>query len=233
MMAILFAVETAKELGAKSVGLVAPYLSYMRQDKRFKPGEALTSNYFASLMSNYFDWMVTIDPHLHRHHSLDEIYSIPTTVVHAAPAISKWIMKNIEKPLVIGPDMESEQWVSQVAKDANAPFLVLEKVRRGDRDVEVSHPDIEKYKNHTPVLVDDIISTARTMMETVKHIVKAKMKAPVCIGVHAIFSGDAYEALEATGTERIVSCNTIIHKSNEIDLSEIMVKAINEIEKAR
>lgn len=231
IVALIFAVETLKELGAKSVGLVAPYLSYMRQDKRFKPGEAITSNYFASLISHYFDWLVTIDPHLHRHHSLDEIYSIPTTVVHAAPVISKWIMENIEKPIVIGPDIESEQWVSKVAKDAQAPFLVLEKIRRGDRDVEVSHPDVEKYKEHTPVLVDDIISTARTMIETVKHIVKAKMKSPTCIGVHAIFSQNAYDELKASGAGKIVSCNTIMHKSNKIDLSSILVKAINEIEK--
>lgn len=229
IVALIFAVETLKELGANSVGLVAPYLSYMRQDKRFKPGEAITSNYFASLISHYFDWMVTIDPHLHRHHSLDEIYSIPTVVVHAASVISEWIMKNIEKPIVIGPDIESEQWVSKVAKEANAPFLVLEKIRRGDRDVEVSNPDVEKYRDHTPVLVDDIISTARTMIETVKHIRNAKMKDPVCIGVHAVFSGDAYEALKASGASKIISCNTIIHPTNEIDLSDVIVKAINEL----
>lgn len=30
--------ETLRELGARSVGLVAPYLAYMRQDQRFHPG---------------------------------------------------------------------------------------------------------------------------------------------------------------------------------------------------
>ncbi len=230
IVAIIFAVETLRELGANKIGLVAPYLSYMRQDKRFKPGEAITSNYFARLISNYFDWMVTIDPHLHRHHTLDEIYSIPSKVVHAAPVISKWIMQKIDKPIIIGPDIESEQWVSKVAKEADAPFLVLEKIRKGDRDVEVSNPDVEKYRDHTPVLVDDIISTARTMIETVKHIKDAKMKPPICIGVHAIFSGSAYDDLKAAGTDKIVSCNTILHPTNEIDISNVIVEAINDIE---
>ena len=35
---LLFAGRTARELGARRVGLVAPYLAYMRQDKRFQPG---------------------------------------------------------------------------------------------------------------------------------------------------------------------------------------------------
>ena len=37
MLPLLFAAATARELGAANVGLVAPYLAYMRQDRRFKP----------------------------------------------------------------------------------------------------------------------------------------------------------------------------------------------------
>src|SRR5215207_2968948 len=59
-----FAAAAARELGVAQVGLVAPYLAYMRQDKRFKDGEAVTSRYFASLVSSQFDWLVTVDPHL-------------------------------------------------------------------------------------------------------------------------------------------------------------------------
>ena len=43
VMQLLFAAETVRELGARSVGLVTPYLAYMRQDRRFQPGEAVTS----------------------------------------------------------------------------------------------------------------------------------------------------------------------------------------------
>ena len=44
----------------------------------------------------------------------------------------------MDEPFVIGPDRESEQWVSAVAKGADAPYTVLETLRRGDRDVEIS-----------------------------------------------------------------------------------------------
>src|SRR3546814_508086 len=42
-LALLFAAATARDLGAASVGLVSPYLAYMRQDRRFQPGEAVRS----------------------------------------------------------------------------------------------------------------------------------------------------------------------------------------------
>jgi ribose-phosphate pyrophosphokinase len=203
----------------------------MRQDKVFQEGEGITSKYFARLVSGFADSLITVDPHLHRISKLGDIYDIPTKVVHAADAISDWIKKHIEKPVLVGPDSESEQWVSEVAKNAGAPFLVLEKTRHGDRDVEVSVPRVEDYRHHTPVLVDDIISTARTMIETVGHLKKAGMKAPVCIGVHAVFADSAYRDLLDAGVERVVTCNTIPHESNAIDLSGLYVDFIEHFEK--
>ena len=66
ILPLLFAAETARELGASKVVLIAPYLPYMRQDKIFEAGEGITSKYFAKLLSSYFDGLITIDPHLHR-----------------------------------------------------------------------------------------------------------------------------------------------------------------------
>ncbi|MBT8314117.1 MAG: ribose-phosphate diphosphokinase, partial [Maribacter sp.] len=164
LLPLYFLSHTAKSLGAMCTCLVTPYLAYMRQDKVFNEGEGITSAFFGKLISGFADSITTIDPHLHRISSLGEVYDIPNRVIHAADEISKYIKKNIHNPVLIGPDSESEQWVSDVAKKAGVPFTVLQKVRHGDRDVEVSVPDVDKYKEATPVLVDDIISTARTMI---------------------------------------------------------------------
>ena len=142
---LLLAADAARSLGAVSVGLVA-HLAYMRQDRRFLPGEAVTSQSFARLLSANFDWMVTVDPHLHRRSSMAEIYSIPVGVCHAAPRIAAWIRANVANPIVIGPDVESEQWVSAVAISAGAPFTTLEKNRRGDREVEIIVRDIDQWR---------------------------------------------------------------------------------------
>jgi ribose-phosphate pyrophosphokinase len=227
--ALLFAASTARELGAARVGLVAPYLAYMRQDKRFTEGESVTSLHFAKLISRYVDWLVTVDPHLHRRTSLDDIYSVPSIVVHAAPLLAQWIRANVDSPVLIGPDSESEQWVSEVAREANAPWLVLEKIRRGDRDVSVSIPDPGALRDRTPVLVDDIISTARTMMAAAHHLAGRGLAPPVCVGVHAVFAGTAYADLAAAGVARVVTCNTIAHESNAIDVSGPLAEAVGSL----
>ena len=226
LLPLLFLSRTAMELGAQCTCLIAPYLAYMRQDKRFHAGEGITSEYFAKLVSGFAETLTTIDPHLHRRSSLSEIYDVPTTVTHAADHISEWIKKNVKDPVLIGPDSESEQWVSEVAKNAGAPFTVLEKIRHGDKNVEVSVPDVGLHKNRTPILVDDIISTARTMIETVKHLSDAGMKPPICIGVHAVFAGDAYDKLIVSGVEKVITCNTIAHPTNAIDISDLLIENI-------
>jgi ribose-phosphate pyrophosphokinase len=226
LLSLYFLSQTIKSLGGRCTCLVAPYLAYMRQDKQFKPGEGVTSEYFADLVSRFARSLITVDPHLHRHPSLSEIYSIPTEMVHAAKHISAWIKSNVNQPVLIGPDSESEQWVAKVADDADAPFIILEKIRRGDREVDVSVPKVGKYKKHTPVLVDDIISTARTMIETIGHLKQAGMKAPICIGVHAVFAGEAYRELQDAGARQIVTCNTISHPSNRIALDRLYLDFI-------
>ncbi len=226
LLPLYFLSQTAKTLGADCTCLVAPYLAYMRQDKQFNPGEGITSTYFARFISNFADTLFTIDPHLHRRHSMSEIYTVPCMVLHAAGLISAWIRDNIERPVLIGPDSESEQWVEAVAKNAGAPFIVLEKVRHGDREVEVTVPQVEKYQEHSPVLVDDIISTARTMIETIGHLKRAGMKPPICIGVHGIFAGNAFEELKAVGAGAIVTTNTICHPTNEIEIADLIASAL-------
>ena len=162
---------------------------------------------------------------------MQEIYTVPCVVLHAAKSISNWIKKNIPNALLIGPDSESEQWVSEVAKDAGVPFIVLQKIRHGDRDVEVSVPETEKYKKFTPVLVDDIISTAHTMIETLGHLKNAGMKPAICIGVHAVFANNAFNELIKSGAKEVITCNTIPHESNKIDVTEIIVEVLKQTKK--
>jgi ribose-phosphate pyrophosphokinase len=223
---LLFAAAAARDLGATSVGLVSPYLAYMRQDRRFQPGEAITSSVFARILSREVDWLVTVDPHLHRRSALSEIYTVPAAVLHAAPLLAEWIRADVERPLLVGPDGESVQWVAAVAEDAGCPYIVLEKVRHGDHDVEVSVPEVSRWSGHAPVLIDDIVSTARTMIEAVGHLVGASIQPPVCLAVHGIFAGNAYEELLQAGAARIVTSNSIAHPSNAIDLTQLLAEAV-------
>ena len=227
LLPLTFAAGAARDLGATSVGLVAPYLAYMRQDRRFLSGEAVTSKHFARLISTMFDWLITIDPHLHRRHGLSEIYSIPTRVLHAMPLLASWIKENVAEALLVGPDAESDQWVAATASLVGVPHVVLQKTRRGDRNVQVTLPPIERWRDRTPVLVDDIISTGRTMIEAIGHLARAGMRPAVCVGVHGVFAGNAYEELREAGAARVVTTNTIIHPSNAIDVATLLVPPLS------
>jgi ribose-phosphate pyrophosphokinase len=224
LLNLIFLADTLVKQGAKQVVLLAPYLSYMRQDKAFHPGEAVTSVTFAHLLSGCFDQLVTVDPHLHRYKSLDEIYTIPSTIVQSAILISEWIRKNVENPFIIGPDEESLQWVKEVAGEY--PFVVLKKVRYADGHVEITWPEIIDMSKKTPVLVDDIVSSGGTMIKAIEYLNSKGFKAPLCMVVHPIFADNSYQIIQELGVVDVVSCNSISHPSNQIDLSGILTKEI-------
>lgn len=218
-LALRFVAATAREFGAARVGLVAPYLPYMRQDVRFRPGEAVNAPLFAKFLEESFDWLVTCDPHLHRIPSLDRIYRIPTRVVEAAPEIARWIRANLPSAIVIGPDSESLQWVERIGELADLPFQVLSKVRHGDREVEVSLPDAAAAAGRTPVVVDDIASSGMTMVQTLRHLAALGLPPATCVVTHALFADDACERMQAAGAARIASTDTLQHSSNAIGMA--------------
>lgn len=225
---LAFAADAARALGARRVGLVAPYLSYLRQDRRFHAGEAITSASFGRILSAIFDWLATIDPHLHRYASLNAVYTIPNRTIAAAPRLAEWVARNVRDPVLIGPDAESRQWVSEVAALARAPWQVLEKERLGDLEVRVSLPEPDKVAGHTPVLVDDIISSARTMIAAARHLTEQGSPPPVCLGVHAVFAEGSQDLLVKVA-DRIVTTNTIAHATNGIDLSSDLADSVRSI----
>jgi hypothetical protein len=49
-------------------------------------------------------------------------------------------------------------------------------------------------------VAQDIVSTARTMIATVGHLLHAGMTPPICVAVRAVFARRAYEDLVASGT---------------------------------
>lgn len=222
---LVFAADAVRALGAREVALIAPYLSYMRQDRRFQPGEAITSRTFARLVSSSFDRLVTVDPHLHRYSALAELYTIPTLTLQAAPLLADWIAAEIETPLVLGPDEESEQWVSAIANRIGAPFAVLRKVRHGDRSVDVELPDLSQWRAHRPILIDDIASSGHTLIEAARKLPLVGFQRPVCAVVHGVFAEDSYQRLKALA-DRIVSSDSIPHESNAVRLAPLIAGAI-------
>lgn len=217
---LVFLADALRDLGASQVGLVLPYLPYMRQDTRFRPGEAITSRSFARLLSASADWLVTVDPHLHRYASLDEIYTLRAHVVSSAEAIAAWIRAEVAGPLIIGPDEESEQWVSSVAARVGCPWRVMRKRRLGDRDVEIDASALGgvEVAGRTPVLLDDIVSSGHTMQVAVQRLAGLDIPRAVCIAVHAVHAESTTRMLLDAGAAKVLTCNTRPATLPQIDL---------------
>src|SRR5690606_19684255 len=143
-----------------------------------------------------------------------------------APAMAAWISANVSDAVIIGPDDESEQWVAEVAHLAAAPHAILHKERKGDHEVEISLPHTGRWRGRTPVLLDDIISSGGTMMAAVGRLRAAGLAARVCLGVHAVFAQDAYSKLRTCGAAGVITCNTIQHSSNAIDVHPAIVEGV-------
>lgn len=222
---LLFAADTLRDLRAVRIGLAAPYIAYMRQDARFREGEAVTSRTFASLLSRSFDWIVTIDPHLHRYRSMDEIYGVPVAVGHGASVLADYLRGQKGSMFLVGPDQESEQWVAAVARDAGVPHVTMKKTRHGDRDVAIVFSGIDGFRGRVPVLVDDMISSGRTMEVAARQLVALGFAAPVCLVVHGIFAEDARARLEAAGA-KLVTTNTIPGPTALLDIHPVLAELV-------
>lgn len=227
LVPLLWLAAAAREGGAVRVGLVAPYLAYMRQDKIFRTGEIVSARHFAALLGDSFDWLVTVDPHLHRIGCLGEIFARPAIAVHAAPAIASWIGQAVRAPLLVGPDEESQQWVDDIASRCGADSIVLAKQRFGDHKVSIDACGLPAPAGRTPVLVDDMVSTARTMLASARLLREHGYPAPVCVGVHALFAEAAYADLQAVAAD-IVTCDTVAHPSNRIPVAERLAAGIRQ-----
>lgn len=226
LLPLLLTAAALREQGAARVGLVAPYLAYMRQDRSFHPGEAVSARHFGALLGVHFDWLVTVDPHLHRIARLADVFPRPHRVLHAAPLLTDWIRKNVPQPFLVGPDAESAQWVSAVAAGLGAPWTHLVKRRLGDREVQVTLEDTSAARDRRPVLVDDIISSGHTMAEAVRHVRSAFGRPPVCIGVHALFAPQARDLLLEAGASQVLTCNTVPDASNAVDVLPDIAAAV-------
>lgn len=224
---LLAAAATARELGARQVGLVAPYLGYMRQDRRFHPGEAVSARVMGKLLGAAFDWVLTVDPHLHRIHDLAQIFDCRTVVVTAAPDLAEWIRANVRMPLLIGPDGESAQWAKAVAGSLDAPCVIARKQRRGDREVSVRLPSLARWRGHTPVLLDDIVASGQTLIDTARSVREQWGRcAPVAVAVHGLLARKSRAALHDAGVTRLVTTNTVPGELAVIDVSTTVAGAL-------
>lgn len=223
---LLLAAAGARELGARRLTLVSPYLAYMRQDMAFTPGEVVSQRHVGALLAQAFERVVTVDPHLHRVPTLDAV--LPGrrgTALTAAPLLGRWIAQQVPGALLLGPDEEAGQWVRAAADAAGLDHAVCLKQRHGDHDVAVSLP-AAPVAGRAVVLLDDVASTGRTLVSAA-HGALAAGAASVDVAVtHALFVGDAEAQVRAAGVGHVWSTDCVPHGTNSVSVVPLLAQAL-------
>jgi ribose-phosphate pyrophosphokinase len=202
----------ARELGARELVLVSPYLAYMRQDMAFTPGEVVSQRHLGRALAAWFDAVVTVDPHLHRIPRLEDVVVGRRCVTLTAAGL-------------IGPDAESAQWVAAAAAAGGLPYAICEKRRHGDRDVDVDLPPVA-LRGRAVVLVDDVASTGRTLERAVRALLAAGAASVDVAVTHALFVDDALPVLRDAGVRHVWSTDCIGHPTNAISVQRLIADAL-------
>lgn len=223
---LMIVAPAARELGARSLTLVSPYLAYMRQDMAFSPGEAVSQRHIGSALAAWFDQVITVDPHLHRVQTLDEV--LPGKrgqALSAAPLLGVWAARHAHNPILLGPDDEAAQWVSAAALAQGLQHGTCIKHRSGDRDVTVALPDMP-FAGREVVLIDDVASTGRTLLAAAQGLLERGAAAVDVAVTHALFVGDAIEQLAEAGVRNVWSSDSVPHASNVVSLVPLLAAAL-------
>jgi len=232
LIELLLAAQTARNLGARHLTLVAPYLAYMRQDIAFHPGEAISQRIVGRFLADIFNAVITVDPHLHRVATLQEAVPVANAVVlSGAPLLADLIAARRQNPLLVGPDEESAQWVALAASRHGFEHAVCRKVRHGDRAVEVALPDVT-VAGRQVVLLDDVASTGHTVAQAASLLLAAGAASVDVAVTHALFAGDALQVILNAGVGEVWSTDCIKHPSNSVSMAALIAEALTLIQVA-
>jgi ribose-phosphate pyrophosphokinase len=225
----MLAAAGARELGTTRLTLVSPYLAYMRQDIAFTPGEVVSQRHLGRLLAAWFDAVVTVDPHLHRVATLDEVVPGRRGIaLTAAPLLGAWIARQMPAAMLLGPDEEAAQWVRLAAQAHGLDHAVCHKQRRGDRDVDVALPAVP-VAGRAVVLFDDVASTGRTLVAATRGLLQSGAATVDVAVTHGLFVDDAVAQIRAAGVRHIWSTDCVPHASNVVSVVPLLAQALQEL----
>ena len=229
LIALLFAAEALRRAGTRRLVLLAPYLCYMRQDAAFSEGEAISQKAVGRLISGIVDRVITVDAHLHRTPDISAVFpGIEAEDLSAMPAIANSLRPTGIDPatIVAGPDAESRPWVSDLAGRLGLAHMVAQKIRHGDRSVEIAFADPVSVAGRPVLLVDDIVSSGGTLIACARALTAAGATAIDAVITHALFPHAMTAKFRDVGIRSVRSTSSVPHPTNTIPLDDIFAAAL-------
>ena len=218
-MELFFIVDALKRSGAKSVVAVVPYLGYQRQDHVFRDGEAVSLEVIIETLESVgMDKLITFDLHSIK---IPELFKIPIVHLSALSLFAekiKEIIGHSPRPgdtILVSPDMGGIRRIKILSEMlSNMPFISIVK----DRDLITGNIESNKIDTNLPdfkrtakraIIVDDMISTGRTIDAAVDLLIKQGIGESVVFATHPVFSNDYKNVLQNSKASGIFVTDTI------------------------
>ncbi len=208
IMEMLVMIDALKRASAGRITAVIPYYCYARQEKKSAPREPITSRMLADIISTVgTDRIITMDLHAP---AIQGFFNIPVDHMTALPMLAQYIkQRNINEGVVIGPDAGSVKKAEKLAARLDMPMGVMYKRRPAPNVAELTY-FIGDVKDKTPIIIDDMVDTAGSVMQVVDALLERGSKPEIyLLTTHGIFSPPAIERLNNSAIKEIVVCNTL------------------------
>jgi len=215
--------DAIREAGARHLYVVVPYFGYARQDRRFFPGEPVSARALCRHVEQDADGVVTVD--LHSAQTLTQ-FTKPAYEVSGIPAIARLLQ---ERPVdaLVSPDKGGVERVRRMAQILDKPWFALDKKRLDSEHVELKLPAELPigFEGKHLVLVDDVITTGGTVVESAKLLKKNGAGAVSAACTHGLFLRDAFERIKAV-TNEVYSTDTLGNPAEKAsvapDIAEVL-----------
>lgn len=208
IMEMLIMIDALKRASAGRITAVIPYYCYSRQEKKAAPREPIASRMLADIITTAgADRVITMDLHAP---AIQGFFNIPVDHMTALPMLAQYIrQKNLPDGVVVAPDAGSVKKAEKLAARLDLPLGVMYKRRPAPNVAEMAF-FIGEVKDKTPIIIDDMVDTAGSIMQVVGALLERGAKPEIhLLTTHGIFSPPAIERLKHEAIKEVVVCNTI------------------------
>jgi ribose-phosphate pyrophosphokinase len=207
LLELLIMLDAFKRSSASRVTAVLPYYGYARQDRKDKPRVPITAKLVADLITAAgADRVLCVDLHAAQ---IQGFFDIPVDHLFAAPVLLDAIRDSDLEPMtVVSPDAGGVERARAFAKRLGAQLAIVDKRRKGKNEIEVLHV-IGDVRDRNIIVVDDIVDTAGTLINTVIALKEAGAGRVFAGAVHGVLSGPAIDRINGSPIEKVFCANTL------------------------
>lgn len=203
--------DALRRSGAHKITAVIPYFGYSRKEKQNRPGEPISAKVIADLIiASGINKVVCLDLHAD---AVVGFFDVPVIYLSALEVLAKRLKKEkLTNPVVVAPDVGGVKRARNFATILDAPLAVIEKHRYTNLRDQMEVLSISgEMGEDTAIIVDDIISTGGTIIESANALKDRKVKKIIVCATHGVFASDAITKLEKSPVDKIFVTNSIRH----------------------